>query len=164
MNTDDSEPLSAFDIDAANVEGTYQPQWGQRTSAAAAWQVSLLGWDTTALSKEDVLQAVERNVASALGKRALWHGATDPAGRKQTNNGHLSPGVFTSAVTGIPLFTTADLSLATSTERLRFIVDDDNHPHDNLAAEHVRLIRPDEKTAASSLLHWDGRTEVVEAK
>ena len=161
LDTDASEPQSSFDIDAANVEGTYQPVWGSLSNDIRddEWELSALGWDITPWSKEQVQQAVQENVGSEQARRVLLEGATDPPGVKETNNGFvlrgiatsdIPAGIFTSAVTGIPLFTTADLSV-TSTHWLSFGV------HNNILAEsHLRHVTPDESA-------MDRRVEVVEA-
>ena len=34
LDPDESEPMSAFDVDAANIEGTYKPKWGKNVESS----------------------------------------------------------------------------------------------------------------------------------
>ena len=164
LDNDENEPLSSFDIDAANAEGTYQPQWKlNNDNGDQEWKLSPLGWDVTPMSPTEVQEAVEKYVPLDSTRNVLLHGATDARGVKQTNNGYVfrgttisdfPPGVFTCAVSGIPLFTTADLLPTTaSADWLSFTaatVPD--------GRSHVKLVPPRPEA------EWDRRTEVVDRK
>lgn len=163
LDVDESEPQSSFDVDAANLEGTYRPKWGTRgprqDNEDDVWQLSSLGWDVTPMSKEQVKRAVDQHVFSDDTKQVLLQGGTDPPNVKRTNNGYdltgatseIPPGLFTFAVTGVPLFTTTDLMPTTASSGwLSFARSFGKQ-------EHLRHIRPDKES-------MDRRVEVVETK
>ena len=167
LDTDDSEPQSSFDIDAANAERTYQPKWGQVNEDYEAtskdnhkhFQLSALGWDITPWTRERVQKAVQDNIVKESTKRVLLQGYTDLPGVKQSNNGYrlvgsvhdMPDGIFTSAVTGIPLFTTKDLLLTTASAGWLSFVPESGR----LLDHHVQRIVPPSEAV-------DQRTEVVE--
>lgn len=167
LDPDENEPLSAFDIDAANLEGQYTPKWGNRKSDKetepslykSLEPFSSLGFSLRQLSSNEI-ETEASMLDDELSKSVLLEGATDPPQRKITNNGYnlkgpasqsdLKRGVFCCAIGGLPLFTSLDMSPTTASSRwLSF-----SQP---VADDHVILVEPN----ANSL---DQRIEVLCAK
>jgi methionine-S-sulfoxide reductase len=131
LDPDESEPLSAYDVDAANQEGTYQPKWGdanfQDSTTSSTSSISVLGHDLTPMSFVQVLRDTDTRLQpnSSLTRQCLLHGGTDPPHQKKTHNGvsfqgsasqsDWEPGIFACAIGGLPLFSTLDLSPSTAT-------------------------------------------------
>ncbi len=148
LDPDDNDPLSPFDVDAANQEGLYHPKWGQGSDDEIMNQqmspLSSLGFSLKRLSSEEVQQmASEINPSSRL---VLLNGKTDPPQVKTTQNSvkftgptgqaDIGKGVFTCAIGGLPLFTTIDLSPTTvSAGWLSFV--------QPIAQDHVVLVPPE---------------------
>jgi methionine-S-sulfoxide reductase len=158
LDVDESEPLSSFDIDAANVESTYKPKWGLSQDEIDNYQLSLFGWDVSPWTQARVQQAVDKNVKKKETVNVLLRGGTDLPGRKETNKGYslkgatseIPAGVFVSSVTGIPLFTTFELLPTTASAGwLSFAPK-------CLLDSHLQRLRPATDSA-------DQRIEVVEA-
>ena len=160
LDPDEAEPISAFDIDAANAEGQYKPKWGEdefkNSGDNTGLKLSNLGFNLERLSKDSVL--LEANRISSLSREVLLNGGTDKPNKKVTNNGHyfsgsvanLNPGLFTSAIGGNPLFTTNELSpLTASSGWLTF-----SRP---ISKDHIELVYA--KKGA-----MDQRVEVIDAK
>ena len=166
LDPDENEPLSAFDIDAANLEGQYTPKWGETTDAMtddsslyeSLEPMSSLGFSLRPLSRARIER--EASLLGDLPKRVLLEGATDPPQRKLTNNGYdlkgstsqsdLKLGVFCCAIGGLPLFASLDLMPTTASSGwLSF-----SRP---VANNHIVLVEPD----SNSL---DERIEVLCAK
>jgi peptide-methionine (S)-S-oxide reductase len=167
LDPDENEPMSAFDIDAANSEGTYRPQWSSATSDSSTLQADLtilssLGFDITQMSLEAVLKAADSTImmSNEQTRSCLLKGATDPPNIKRTHNGieftgptgqsDLPRGIFVCAIGGLPLFSSMDVSPTTASSGwLSF-----SKP---LSSDHVVLVTPDCDT-------MDQRIEVVCAK
>jgi methionine-S-sulfoxide reductase len=127
LDPDESEPMSAFDVDAANLEGTYKPKWGEEQEDSSdnntQLQISSLGFNVAAMSSSAVMQ-----LASALpndrSRLTLLEGDTDPSGQKTTSNSvnfsgaagqsDIPMGLFACAIGGLPLFSTLDLAPTTA--------------------------------------------------
>jgi len=160
LDPDEAEPISAFDIDAANAEGQYKPKWGEteckNSGDNTGLKLSSLGFNLERLSKDCVL--AEANRISPLSKEVLLNGGTDKPNVKVTNNGHnlsgsvsdLNPGLFTSAIGGNPLFTTNDLSPLTASSGWLTL----SRP---ISEDHIELVYA-KKDA------MDQRVEVIDAK
>lgn len=155
LDADESEPMSSFDVDAANREGQYKPSWGTKVAVAS---MSSLGFSLF-VSKEDVLEE-SRSRLSSRSRRVLLEGGTDERYAKRTNNGFdfdgsarqddVEEGVFACAVGGLPLFDTKGLAPGTaSSPWLTF-----SRP---LVPDHVVLVHPEEEAT-------DKRIEVICAK
>mmetsp|Transcript_10143 Transcript_10143/g.13406 ORF Transcript_10143/g.13406 Transcript_10143/m.13406 type:complete len:565 (-) Transcript_10143:172-1866(-) len=123
LDTDESEALSAFDVDAANLEGLYKPKWGEEQNKSTRNSVlSSIGFSLGPMSAEQI-QEQARALCDDLSREVLLQGKTDPPGRKQTNNGYdfsgsinnVADGIFCCAIGDSPLFTTAYLSVSTAT-------------------------------------------------
>jgi len=160
LDPDEAEPMSAFDIDAANAEGQYKPKWGgveyDDRKDETGLTLSSLGFDLGRLSKDNILSEASR--ISVMSKEVLLNGGTDEPNVKITNNGHdfsgsvsdLNEGLFTSAIGGSPLFTTNELSpLTGSSGWLTF-----SRP---IAEDHIELV-----SAKKDAI--DQRVEVVDAR
>jgi peptide methionine sulfoxide reductase MsrB len=166
LDPDENEPLSAFDVHAANIESQYKPKWGDVNNDANDEYgnlydepISSLGFSLRPQSKAQVEQEASL-LADDLARRVLLQGATDPPQRKLTANGYdftgpssqfdVERGVFCCAIGGLPLFTTVDLSPTTASSGwLSF-----SQPVCN---DHVILVEP----SSDSL---DQRIEVLCAK
>jgi peptide-methionine (S)-S-oxide reductase len=160
LDPDDSEPLSAYNVDAANEQGLYRPTWGKEAQSAIH-RLSDLGYSLQSYSKDQIQQEVADRLTeeSSLTRRVLLEGATDPPLTKRTHNGHEwngsihplvteKPGIFVCALGGLPLFSTSDLSPTTATSGwLSFA-----RP---LSPDHVELVQP---------MGVDQRVEVVCAR
>lgn len=168
LDPDENEPLSAFDIDAANAEGQYRPKWGDPNDND---DVSLQDDDSLleplsppGFSLKPLSSAQIKEEASLLNdkwtRRVLLEGATDPPRRKITSNGYnfsgpssqsdIERGVFFCAIGGLPLFSSTDLSPTTASSGwLSF-----SRP---ISDAHVVLVEPDAAAA-------DQRIEVLCAK
>mmetsp|Transcript_61884 Transcript_61884/g.182772 ORF Transcript_61884/g.182772 Transcript_61884/m.182772 type:complete len:680 (-) Transcript_61884:1375-3414(-) len=172
LDPDESEQNSAFDVDAANVEGLYRPKWGQTDDSSMnseGFRLSSLGFGIDPMSHEEVL--AEADVALSASSTAesgntidarsvLLDGATDPPGIKRTNNGwsfsgpsrqdSIPRGIFVCAVGGLPLFSTTDLSPSTASSGwLSFSLP--------LGEDHVERVQPEADAD-------DRRVEVVCAR
>eukprot|EP00554_Chaetoceros_debilis_P008571 CAMPEP_0194104150 /NCGR_PEP_ID=MMETSP0150-20130528/4507_1 /TAXON_ID=122233 /ORGANISM="Chaetoceros debilis, Strain MM31A-1" /LENGTH=699 /DNA_ID=CAMNT_0038791579 /DNA_START=97 /DNA_END=2193 /DNA_ORIENTATION=- len=169
LDPDESEPLSSYDIDAANQEGQYTPKWGSidadmsMNPLSTMLHSSSLGYDLKRPSSEDILSAVQTEDINTQAEEVLLHGGTDAPHEKLTNNGYdfsssssssqlKIEGVFTCAIGALPLFTTAE-SLSgpgsSSTGWLSF-----TNP---VAEDHIQLIHPHVQSL-------DQRIEVVDAR
>lgn len=157
LDVDESEKLSAFDVDDANLEGTYRPKWGeQEEDADTTFLLSNLGWSLTPMTAEQVLEAASKHLNGDLPREVLLHGKTDPRGRKQTHNSydwsgsvgdHKPSGVFVCSISGLPIFSTSDFSVSMATEGwLSFI-----RP---VSSDHIILHEPHDK-------QLDSRVEVL---
>ena len=166
LDPDESEPMSAFDIDAANIEGLYRPKWGDDdlkstcTPDDQELTMSSLGFDIAPMGKDDILAEASLLTQNEHSRGVLLDGKTDPPGAKITCNGfdfrgsagqlNIASGLFVTAIGGLPLFASTDLSPTTgSSGWLSF-----SRP---LAASHIHLIDPDKDSV-------DQRIEVVCAK
>ncbi|CAB9503912.1 Peptide methionine sulfoxide reductase MsrA [Seminavis robusta] len=123
LDPDESEPLSAYNVDAANAEGLYQPKWGQQQQQQQydnSASFSDLGYSLTPWTKDQIMEqaALFLEDDALLTRQVLLHGATDPPQRKTTHNGYNfagsmsdndKHGIFVCAVGGLPLFTTHHL-------------------------------------------------------
>lgn len=158
LDPDESEPLSAFAVDADNLEKQYEPKWkmDKDPSTYNTLKISSLGYDIQPMNSQDILS--HASIISEMSTNVLLHGATDPPNTKRTNNGYdfsgsmvgIRRGIFTCAIGGIPLFTTNDLSpLTGSSGWLSF-----NRPISN---EHIKLVTPDEAAI-------DKRIEVLDSR
>ena len=154
LDPDENEDMSAFNIDAANLEGQYKPCWGISSETIDTW--SKLGFSLQRLSANEVES--EARHTTDWTRQVLLEGATDPPYVKQTHNGHsfagsvqnLTPGIFVCVVGGLPLFTTQHLSPSTASSGwLSF-----SQP---VSDDHIQLIHPDANSP-------DQRVEVVCAK
>lgn len=154
LDPDENEDMSAFNIDAANLEGQYKPRWGTSSEKVDTW--SQLGFSLKPLSADEVES--EARHTTEWTRQVLLEGATDPPYVKETHNGHsfagsvqnLVPGVFVCVAGGLPLFTTQYLSPSTASSGwLSF-----SQP---VSDDHIQLIYPDANSP-------DQRVEVVCAK
>lgn len=159
LDPDDSEPLSAYDIDAANAEGLYKPKWTDDAPVGRDQRISKLGYSLEKMHSNDVLNCAA-GLQRDLSRNVLLEGGTDPLNLKTTHNhipfsgsagqSDIPKGVFCCAIGSLPLFASTDLSPATgSSGWLSF-----SRP---LSNDHLCLIEP--KPGAE-----DQRTEVVCAK
>jgi len=166
LDPDESEPISAFDLDAANKEGQYKPKWGLINADvdSSKMKLSSLGYNLRREPRETILEASGSAEVTSQAKKVMLEGGTDPPNIKLTNNGYdfnvgsvqsktFPPeGIFVCAIGSLPLFSTADLPpaiLSSSTGWLSF-----ERP---IAEDHVELIRPD-------TMDLDQRVEVVDAR
>ncbi|KAL7541233.1 hypothetical protein ACHAXR_010738 [Thalassiosira sp. AJA248-18] len=164
LDPDESEPLSPFDLDAANKEGQYKPRWGLNKVDSSSIKLSSLGYNIQRESYEDVIEASSSAGVTSQSKKVLLEGGTDPPHIKMTNNGYdfssaklqstslLPEGIFVCAIGSLPLFSTADMVhsiVLDSGGWLSF-----TQP---IAEDHVELIHPDK-------VDLDQRIEVVDAK
>ena len=163
LDPDESEPMSAFDVDAANAEGQYRPKWGDTDDAEGSnsMQLSSLGYDIAPLPRDAILAEAKTLVAcNEQSKGVLLDGQTDPPGCKMTSNGHdfrgaagqadIPAGVFVCAIGGLPLFASTDLSPITgSSGWLTF-----TRP---IGIDHITHIEPDKESP-------DQRVEVIDAR
>jgi methionine-S-sulfoxide reductase len=158
LDPDENDPASAFDIDAANLEGQYQPKWGASSQMQEVDQpLSDLGFSLQQLSRDQIMEASQA-LRSDLTRLVLLEGATDPPNVKKTHNEFdfsgsvrdVPTGVFVCAIGGLPLFTTRELSPTTASSGwLSF--------SEPVSKEHVQLIHP-------QIDAQDQRIEVVCAK
>ena len=159
LDVDESETVSAFDVEAANREGLYQPKWQCSRSEATSAEddSSNLGFSLRRITEKEVLAEADHHI-SDQSRKVLLHGATDPPHRKVTNNqvdwtGSLTDrehGIFACAIGGLPLFSTNDFSATTASGGwLSFC-----RP---LTLDHVRHVEPSDGDV-------DQRVEVVCAK
>ena len=161
LDPDEHENISAFQIDAANIEGQYKPKWGDTLTGTQNLNIghySTIGVSLRQMSKEEIT-----TVANTLAKhtqRVLLEGDTDPYNAKTTQNGYcfqgsvrqddMVQGVFFCAIGHLPLFTTLDLTMSTvQSGWLSF-----SQP---LSEDHVILVQPKKDEP-------DQRTEVVCAR
>jgi peptide-methionine (S)-S-oxide reductase len=146
LDPDESEPTSSFDVDAATLEGTYKPKWGQENANRDSLLLpSSLGFDLTPMTSDQVVQ-VASTIRNEMTRASLLEGATDPPNTKRTHNdfdflgaagqSDIPRGVFVCAIGGFPLFSSLDLSPTTSSSGwLSFA-----RP---IAEDHVLLVDPD---------------------
>mmetsp|Transcript_16381 Transcript_16381/g.34097 ORF Transcript_16381/g.34097 Transcript_16381/m.34097 type:complete len:566 (+) Transcript_16381:548-2245(+) len=180
LDPDESEPVSAFDIDDANAEAEYRPKWGTTQTInsndndnhdqARTLQLSSLGYDTSPLNDKDILFEADSLLSTdnPYSRGVLLHGQTDPPNTKTTCNGFdfrgsagqsdIPEGIFFAAIGGLPLFSSTDLSPKTASSGwLSF-----SRP---LATSHVLRINPDEsedeQDSDSFRTGTDRRVEVV---
>lgn len=165
LDPDESEPMSAFDIDAANMEGQYRPKWGEdglisASENTASPVLSSLGYDISPMSKDDILAEANLLTKNEYSRGVLLAGNTDPSGAKTTYNGYdfrgsadqqdIPAGIFVTAIGGLPLFASTDLAPTTgSSGWLSF--------SRSIVPSHVQLIEPDKDS-------MDRRVEVVCAR
>ena len=159
LDPDESEPISAFDVDAANREGQYIPKWGLQSPESPSVKLSFLGYNLHygGSYENDTFEASSSVTPQA--KKVLLDGGTDPPHIKMTNNKYdfstrtqqskpLTPeGIFVCAIGSLPLFSTADLQASSGWLSFR----------QPLANDHLRLIHPNK-------FDLDQRIEVVDAK
>lgn len=113
----DGEQMSAFDIDAANLEGKYKPAWGQGSGNAG--EVSALGFNITVMDAWEVSGATSSLCEVSIA--VLIRGETETPGRKLTACEQAVAytagmrGTFCCAVSGLPLFCTDSLTADTAT-------------------------------------------------
>lgn len=162
LDPDEAEPLSAFDVDSANLEGQYVPKWGDSVDVAEIGQqmmLSSLGYDIGPLSREDIVSEADA-LTNDQSKGVMLAGQTDTPGSKTTSNGcdfqgaagqaDIPAGIFTCAIGGLPLFASTDLSPMTgSSGWLTF-----TRP---ISIDHVVHIEPEQGAL-------DNRVEVVDAR
>ncbi len=125
LDPDESEPVSAYDIDAANSEGTYKPKWveDEDMEVNSIFCLSSLGFDITPMSSVQVSENASL-LSNEESRRTLLEGATDPSGKKISCNGisfsgpsgqgDFAPGIFICAIGSLPLFSSLDLSPTTA--------------------------------------------------
>ncbi|KAL7534708.1 hypothetical protein ACHAWF_004919 [Thalassiosira exigua] len=162
LDPDESEPISAFDLDAANKEGQYKPKWGG--SIESATHLSSLGYDLGRESHDKILEASESVEVTSQASHVLLKGGTDPPRVRTTNNGYdfssealqsqsrPPEGIFVCAIGSLPLFSTEALPpsvLSASDGWLTF--------RSPIAEDHAQLVHPDG-------LDLDQRIEVVDAR
>ena len=162
LDPDESEPMSAYDIDAANTEGQYVPKWkiDENTEVNSTLSISSLGYCLKNMSLKEITDASSQ-LCNDLSQKVLLEGGTDPPNKKITCNGicfdgacgqsDIPKGIFTCAIGNIPLFASTDLKPTTASSAwLSF-----SRPlHD----DHVRLVQPQDKELN------DQRVEVVCAR
>lgn len=158
LDPDENEDMSAYNVDAANLEGQYKPSWGTVTEQEVVPRISKVGYSLQRMTTDEIQMEVLHSLNNDLTRRVLLEGATDPPHVKDTHNGYsfagsvqnLMPGVFLCAIGGLPLFTTQHLSPSTATSGwLSF-----SQP---VSEDHIQLIHPDINAA-------DQRIEVICAK
>ena len=124
LDPDESEPMSAYDIDDANAESEYKPQWGEESNTAQqSTRLSSIGYDLSPLSKETILSEAE-SLSNEFSRDVLLRGKTDPPNTKLTSNGYdfrgstgqsdIPEGIFVTAIGGLPLFCSKDLAATTA--------------------------------------------------
>ena len=124
LDPDESEPMSAYDIDDANAESEYKPQWGEDSNTAQqSTRVSSIGYDLSPLSKETILSEAG-SLSNEFSRDVLLHGKTDLPNTKLTSNGYdfrgstgqsdIPEGIFVTAIGGLPLFCSKDLAATTA--------------------------------------------------
>lgn len=117
---DDTEQMSAFDIDAANLEGTYTPAWGMRGRTIVG-TVSALGYNITSMSVGEIDDAAAESGLCDVSRNVLLQGKTEEPGRKKTACGQRVAygagmhGTFCCAISGLPLFSSDSLTADTAT-------------------------------------------------
>mmetsp|Transcript_9009 Transcript_9009/g.20320 ORF Transcript_9009/g.20320 Transcript_9009/m.20320 type:complete len:611 (-) Transcript_9009:178-2010(-) len=166
LDPDESEPMSAFDLDAANKEGQYKRKWGleEEIRDGSSMNLSSLGYNLQREPYDDVVEASQSVGVTSQAKKILLEGGTDPPHIKRTNNGHdfssgtlqsessLPEGIFVCAIGSLPLFSSVDMSpliLSGSGGWLSF-----TRP---IAEDHVKLVHPNK-------LDLDQRIEVLDAR
>lgn len=162
LDPDESEPMSAYDVDAANLEGQYKPKWGRDdlhlnvNRDRELCKLSSLGFHLGRLPSESVTSQ-SRHLSQAS-KEVLLNGGTDEPFQKITSNGHsfagsisdIKHGIFTATIGGNIIFTTHDLSpLTASSGWLTF-----TRP---IANDHIELVYAEEDAV-------DQRVEVIDAR
>ena len=163
LDSDDVEPMSSFDVDAANKEGTYKPKWMTKVESDSNLQsfliLSPLGYSLTQLSAKEVVEIADQSIHSSLTRGVLFEGKTDPSGLKCTYNGYsfagsvdqsvIPLGIFCTAVGDLPLFSTVDLASTTASSGwLSFVKP--------LSEDHVHVV--------SNERDGDDRVEVICAR
>jgi peptide-methionine (S)-S-oxide reductase len=148
LDPDESEPNSAFDVDAANVEGSYRPKWGQgedQYDGDSLHFLSSLGFHIAPMASDEITKCAS-TIGNDQTSATLLEGATDPPHVKRTCNefdfsgpagqSDIPRGVFTCAIGYLPLFSTLHLSPTTSSSGwLSF-----TRP---IAEDHVLLVKPE---------------------
>lgn len=158
LDPDETEPMSAFDIDAANAEGQYKPKWGVTETDDQMMQLHLstLGFNLKRMDSDEILSEAKGIPNSS--REVLLEGGTDKPNAKTTNDGYdfsgsvssFDKGLFTCAIGGNPLFTTNDLSpLTASSGWLSFFR--------AVSKDHIKLVYPEKDSI-------DQRVEVVDPK
>jgi len=160
LDPDESEPVSPFDVDAANEEGLYKPKWElyERDVHDHDVKLSSLGFSLIQPTYSEI-EYFTNNLKEEAKKNLLF-GGTDPPGIKLTQNGfdfsgpsgqqNLTQGIFFNPISNLPLFSTTHLSPTTASSGwLSF--------SKAIADDHVELIHPDKDSL-------DSRIEVVCAK
>ena len=169
LDVDESETMSPFDVDAANLESLYRPKWGKEKKKNEVGVVmdgqaknklpclSDLGFTLDDMTSEQVkVWSISLN-SNLPSKRVLLEGATDPPYEKVTHNGYCfkgntvqqPDGIFTCAIGDLPVFATSDVTPIASSGWLSFL-----RP---ISADHVVHVEPDKES-------MDQRVEVVCAK
>ena len=161
LDPDEHENISAFLIDAANIEGQYKPKWGDPLAETENLQLghySNLGLSLRQMTTKEITTEAETLDEHTL--RVLLEGDTDPYNDKTTQNGYcfqgsvrqddMEQGVFVCAIGHLPLFTTLDLTMSTVRSGwLSF-----SQP---VSDDHIILVQPEKDKP-------DQRTEVVCAR
>ena len=156
LDEDESEALSPFDVDAANIEGLYKPKWSEEVESSENL-FSSIGFSLGPMSAVAVEDAAAK-LTNDLSRDVLLRGKTDPPGLKTTSNGFdfagsvtaIPQGIFCCAIGDLPLFSSADLSVSTASSGwLSFA--------NPLCNDHVIHINPDKESP-------DQRIEVICAK
>jgi methionine-S-sulfoxide reductase len=161
LDPDENEPMSAFDVDAANSEGQYKPKWGQQDgSNESGLSMSQIGFDLNLLTDEEVKDLAVSIVHKDMTRASLLEGGTDPPNLKCTHNNFdfkgpagqsdIPKGVFSCAIGGLPLFSSFDLAPTTASSGwLSF--------SESISPDHILLIQPEQDAT-------DRRVEVLCAK
>jgi peptide methionine sulfoxide reductase msrA/msrB len=148
-----------MDPPAQDEEDSYSPKWGEDESLIRhEVRRSALGYSLTPMSFEDVISRA-KTLNSNLSVNVLLQGKTEPHGRKLTHNGFdvsgpvndVPEGVFTCAISGLPIFTASDLDIATSGSGWLIF----RRP---ISPDHVLLVEPDREDSR------DPHMEVLDAK
>jgi hypothetical protein len=90
LDPDESEPISAFDLDSANKEGQYKPKWGHDDAIMdeSTIIISSLGYTLQHDPFEVIVKASQNEGLTPQAKKVLLEGGTDPPHIKATNNGY----------------------------------------------------------------------------
>lgn len=67
LDADESDPVSAFDVDAANHEGLYRPKWGQKSNENEKVVLSSLGYSLTPMTTNEIMD-VAKQLSSDLSR------------------------------------------------------------------------------------------------
>jgi peptide-methionine (S)-S-oxide reductase len=129
LDVDATEPLSAFDVDAARNEAEiiYTPKWNNDVNDGSDehWNLSSLGYLLSVCNTAGGKDLVQLGAGLLeLTRQVLFNGKTDPRNRKCTHNGHsfagsveqsvIPQGIFCTALGDLPVFATCDLSPTTA--------------------------------------------------
>eukprot|EP00587_Corethron_hystrix_P002588 CAMPEP_0113304740 /NCGR_PEP_ID=MMETSP0010_2-20120614/4634_1 /TAXON_ID=216773 ORGANISM="Corethron hystrix, Strain 308" /NCGR_SAMPLE_ID=MMETSP0010_2 /ASSEMBLY_ACC=CAM_ASM_000155 /LENGTH=587 /DNA_ID=CAMNT_0000158995 /DNA_START=186 /DNA_END=1946 /DNA_ORIENTATION=- /assembly_acc=CAM_ASM_000155 len=170
LDADESEPSSAFDVDVANVEGTYVPQWCNDSADAVnndtSYILSPAGYDLSPLFSSKI-ESLAKNLPETS-VHVLLHGGTDSKHVMTTADGASfqdileekkdgGAGIFCTAIGHLPVFALEHLNTHDSTQSGWLSFESD------VCHRHVRLIYPEKKNlsiAAAGEL-YENRIEAV---